>query len=75
MNPAGAESADASRIVLTIEEAARRLGIGRTLMYSLVMSGAVRSVSIGRLRRVPVQCLEEYVNALLDPSHPTSSAA
>ncbi|HEX6500165.1 MAG TPA: helix-turn-helix domain-containing protein [Micromonosporaceae bacterium] len=53
------------RVVLTIEEAARRLGIGRTLMYSLVMSGQIRSVRIGRLRRVPAQCLTDYVADLL----------
>ncbi len=53
------------RVVLTIEEAAQRLGIGRTTMYALVRSGEIRSVTIGRLRRVPVRCLTEYVNNLL----------
>ncbi|MBA3489905.1 MAG: helix-turn-helix domain-containing protein [Longispora sp.] len=53
-------------VVLTIEQAAKRLGIGRTTMYGLVMSGEVRSVTIGRLRRVPARCLDEYVNHLLD---------
>jgi excisionase family DNA binding protein len=52
------------RLVLTIEQAARRLGIGRTLMYSLVMDGEIESVTIGRLRRIPVECLTEYVNKL-----------
>ena len=56
--------AEPIRLVLTIEQAARRLGIGRTLMYSLVMSGEVESVTIGRLRRIPVECLTEYVNKL-----------
>jgi excisionase family DNA binding protein len=40
-------------LVLTVEEAADRLGFGRTVMYSLVSSGAVESVPIGRLRRIP----------------------
>lgn len=53
-------------VVLTIEEAARRLRIGRTNMYALVMSGEIRSVTIGRLRRVPARCLTEYVDSLLD---------
>jgi excisionase family DNA binding protein len=57
---------DAVSINLTIEEAARRLRIGRTLMYSLVTTGQIRSVTIGRLRRVPVQCLDEYLTQLLD---------
>ena len=55
----------ASRVVLTIEEAAERLGVGRTTMYALVMNGEIRSVTIGRLRRVPVQCIDEYVAELL----------
>lgn len=52
------------RIVLTIEEAAECLGIGRTLMYALVMADEVESVHIGRLRRVPVDALDGYVARL-----------
>ena len=35
------------RLLLTVEEAAERLGIGRTLMYTLVKEGEVESVQIG----------------------------
>jgi excisionase family DNA binding protein len=63
------------RIVLTIEQAAEQLGVGRTMMYSLVRGGQVRSVCIGRLRRVPVAALAEYVAALLDEPRPTTPAA
>lgn len=52
------------RLVLTVEEAAERLGIGRTFMYALVKSGAVESVRIGRLRRVPADALSEFVESL-----------
>ena len=41
------------RLLLRIEEAANRLGIGRSLMYRLVLSGQVQSVPLGRLRRIP----------------------
>lgn len=51
-------------IVLTVEQAAKRLGIGRTLMYSLVSNGDIESVTIGRLRRVPADALAAYVNRL-----------
>ncbi len=67
--------ADPMPIVLTIEEAARRLGIGRTLMYRLVMTGEVESVSIGRLRRIPVECLTEYVTNLRAQAQPVQSIA
>jgi excisionase family DNA binding protein len=51
-------------LVLTVEEAADRLGIGRTLMYALVSSGAVESVRIGRLRRVPADALVTFLDEL-----------
>jgi excisionase family DNA binding protein len=35
-------------LLLTVEEAAEQLGIGRTLMYTLVKQGAVESVQVPR---------------------------
>lgn len=58
------ESVDALRIVLTVEQAAERLSVGRSTMYGLVSSGAVESVKIGQLRRIPVDALVRYVEAL-----------
>jgi len=52
------------RIVLTVEEAAERLGVGRTLLYALVCSGDIESIAIGRLRRIPLDALDEFVNRL-----------
>ena len=52
------------RLMLTVEEAAECLGIGRTLMYALITAGDVESVRIGRLRRVPAEALERYVSTL-----------
>ncbi|GAA0439429.1 hypothetical protein Aca07nite_49020 [Actinoplanes capillaceus] len=66
---------DATPLVLTVEQAAKRLGIGRTLMYALIASGEVESVPIGRLRRVPVECLTEYVNRLREQNTQLPAAA
>jgi excisionase family DNA binding protein len=52
------------RLLLTVQEAARRLGIGRSLMYELIASGAVRSVRVGRLRRIPSDALRSYIASL-----------
>ncbi len=52
------------RIVLTVEEAAERLGVGRTLLYALVRSGDIESIAIGRLRRIPLDALDEFVSRL-----------
>lgn len=57
------------RLVLTVEEAAERLGVGRTFMFSLIRRGEVDSVRIGRLRRVPADALQEYVRSLRDEGH------
>ena len=51
-------------VLLTVEEAAKRLRIGRTSMYRLVSTGAIETVTVGRLRRVPEECLAEYVTRL-----------
>ncbi|MEV2242515.1 helix-turn-helix domain-containing protein [Micromonospora sp. NPDC049891] len=64
-----------NRVVLTIEEAAQRLGIGRTTMYALIKAGQIRTVTIGRLRRVPTFCLDEYVRKLLTNATPLDRAA
>ena len=50
--------------LLTVTEAAARLRIGRTLMYELISTGAVESVTVGRLRRVRPVDLETYVAGL-----------
>ena len=63
------------RLVLTIEEAAQKLGIGRTLMYSLVANGEIESVTIGRLRRIPAECLSEYVQSLRNSTRQSNQAA
>lgn len=52
--------------MLRPEEAARHAGIGRTKMYELIRTGQVRSVKIGRSRRIPVDALDRYIDALLD---------
>jgi excisionase family DNA binding protein len=46
------------------EDAARVLGVGRTKVYELMRSGALRSVRVGGLRRIPVAALNEFVTRL-----------
>lgn len=53
------------RILLTPEEAGGRLGLGRTTVYTLMKTGELESVQIGRLRRIPTSALHEYAARLL----------
>lgn len=52
------------RLLLTVEEAADRIGICRANMFKLIRRGEVKSVKVGRLRRVTPAALEDYVRRL-----------
>lgn len=51
-------------VLLTVEQAARRLGIGRTTVFRLIRTGELHSVRIGRARRVPAEALTGYIRTL-----------
>lgn len=58
-------TADGSDLVLLkVEEAARRLQIGRTTCFNLIRTGALESVPVGHLRRVPADAISAYVARL-----------
>lgn len=59
-------SENAPGLLLTVEQAAARLGCGRTTMYGLIKSGAVRAVHVGSLRRIRPVDLAAYVDSLGD---------
>jgi len=50
--------------LLTVEEAADRLHIGRTRMFALVKSGEIESVQIGRSRRIHPDAIDAYAHRL-----------
>jgi len=49
-------------LLLTVEEAAHRLGIGRSTAYQLIGNGEIESIQIGHLRRIPVDALDAFVD-------------
>jgi excisionase family DNA binding protein len=49
-------------LLLTVSEAARQLGIGRSLFYELLADGQVESIHVGRLRRIPIDALATYID-------------
>ncbi|MER6495729.1 helix-turn-helix domain-containing protein [Streptomyces griseorubiginosus] len=56
-----ADATDTTLVLLTVEEAARRLRIGRTTCYGLIRAGELESIDIGRLRRVPADAPAAYL--------------
>jgi excisionase family DNA binding protein len=64
----------ADRLLLTPEEAAKVLRVGRTTVYALMKSGELRPVHISRSCRISQAELERYVRQLQDgPSRPQPS--
>ena len=59
------EGSDPKRLLITIEEAARRLSVGRSHLYEQMQRGGLRSVRIGRSRRILEQDLETFIDELL----------
>lgn len=48
----------------TPDQAARLLGCGRTKLYAFLKSGELRSVRLGRVRRIPRSALDEFIEGL-----------
>ncbi len=55
-----------TKLLLSITEAAGRLGIGRSHLYELVLAGQVESVKLGRRRLIPTEALERFVKERLE---------
>jgi len=53
-------------LLLTVDEAAFKLGLHRSRLYPLMNSGEIRSIKIGKSRRILLTELESYIARLLD---------
>ena len=55
------------RLVVTVPEAARMLGISRAKLYPLISRGEIPSLKIGKCRRVPVREIESFIERQCEP--------
>ena len=66
-------------LLLTVNQAAELLGMGRSTIYELIDSGELKSVKRGASRRVPLKAVHDYVEHLLsehnDDSNQTPTAS
>jgi excisionase family DNA binding protein len=57
-------------LLLTVNEASRYLHLSRPVIYELIHSGKLRSISVGRARRIPMQALHDFIAAELGADAP-----
>jgi len=50
----------------TVEQVAKMFHIGRDKVYELLRTGQLRSIKIGKLRRITEQHLAEFIASLED---------
>ncbi|MBZ4320338.1 helix-turn-helix domain-containing protein [Streptomyces huiliensis] len=51
----------ADDLLLTVPEVMARLRLGRSTVYDLIRSGRLRSITVGRCRRIPVSSLRDFI--------------
>jgi excisionase family DNA binding protein len=66
---------DSDALLLTPEEAAKILRLGRTTVFALMKAGDLRPVRIGRSCRLSRAELERYVSRLQTPPAPPAARA
>jgi excisionase family DNA binding protein len=59
-----ADEESPSPLLLTIPQAAKRLGLGRNKVYDLIREG-LPVLHIGRAARIPAKALEEFIEQRL----------
>jgi excisionase family DNA binding protein len=52
------------QLLFSAEEAAGLLGIGRTFMFELLATGEIDSLKVGRLRKIPRDAIDGYIERL-----------
>jgi excisionase family DNA binding protein len=56
----------------TVEQVAEMLHVGRDKVYYLLRTGQLRSIKIGKLRRITDQHVADFVASLEDPGDPAA---
>ncbi len=57
---------ETDRELITVQDAADRLAVSRWMIYRLIWDQKVKSVQIGRCRRIVRQSLNHYIAGLID---------
>ena len=53
------------KVLLSLDEAADAMSVGKTMIADLVRRNELRSIKVGRTRRIPLSSIHEFVNRQL----------
>jgi len=54
------------RVLLTPEEVAEALHVGRCTVYDLIRTNQIQSFKIGKLRRIPVDAVHDFIKRMAE---------
>ena len=57
---------ETDRELITVQEAADRLAVSRWMIYRLIWDRQIKSVQIGRCRRIVRQSFDDYLSGLIE---------
>ncbi len=55
-----------NRVLLSPEEVAEALHIGRCTVYDLIRTRQIESCKIGKLRRIPVEAVHDFARRMVE---------
>lgn len=67
-----AQSEHTERLLYDIPQSAEKLNLSQRTVATLIASGALQSIKVGRRRLIPRQALDNYIHGMLagNGSHP-----
>lgn len=69
----GGSHMEPQRLLVSPQEAGQALGIGQTKVYELLRIGDLRSIKVGRLRKIPVSELHRFVGTRFQGDEPVKA--
>jgi excisionase family DNA binding protein len=54
----------APKLLYDVEEVIQLVGIGRSKLYAYILSGQLRSLKLGRRRKIPADAIPEFIHKL-----------
>ena len=64
------EQSSPAKLLLKVEDVSEMLNLGRSKLYTYILSGELRSVKVGRRRLIPSDAVHEFVAKLQQESRP-----